>query len=133
MSLLSILGLSKAEAPPEFIREIRDIRGVRVVRLRGPVGKEIGQQAAEAEANAATSEAISRPLLLDFKETTDCDFSTVSYLVLALRQRMAGKAQVGIINPSPKLIAEMQIAKVDTWFHVYASEEQALAELSPAG
>jgi hypothetical protein len=44
MKLLHILGLghNQPDELPEFIRELRDIRGVRVIRLQGPVGKDIG-------------------------------------------------------------------------------------------
>lgn len=132
MKLLTILGIEKPapDALPEFIRDIQDIGGVRVIRLQGPVGKEIGAQVKAADEAAARSEGVfARPLLFDFKGTTGWDFSTVSYLVLALRRRMAAHAQVGIINPPPQLIAELELAKVEGLFRVFASEQQALAQL----
>jgi hypothetical protein len=46
---------------------------------------------------------------------------------------MAAHAQVGIINPPPQLIAELELAKVQGLFRVFPSEEQALAELSAQG
>jgi hypothetical protein len=135
MSLLTILGLARAKPDtlPEFIRELADIRGVRVIRLRGEVGKGIGQQAKAVDEAAARSEGVfARPLLFDFSGTTGWDFATVSYMVLALRRRMAAHAQVGIINPPPPLIAELEIAHLTPLFRVFASEEQALADLSGA-
>jgi hypothetical protein len=45
---------------------------------------------------------------------------------------MPAHVQVGIINPSPQLIAEFEIAKLDGVFRFFASEEQALAEQSGA-
>jgi anti-anti-sigma regulatory factor len=120
-------------ALPAFIREVQDIRGVRVLRLQGRVGKEIGQQfSASEEAAERTKDAFLRPLLIDFKGTTGWDFSTVAYVVETLRRRMPAHVQVGIINPSPQLIAEFEIAKLDGVFRFFASEEQALAELSGA-
>lgn len=136
MNLFTMLRLAKPrpDALPEFIRELKDIRGVRVIRLRGPVGKEIGAQAKAADQAAARTEGVfARPLLFDFNGATGCDFSTVSYLVLALRRRMAAHAQVGVINAPPELIAEFEISKVDAMFRVFASEEEALAELSGPG
>lgn len=119
------------EALPHFIREIQDIRGVRVIRLQGAVGMAIGREAQAADEAAARTEGVfARPVLFDFKDTTACDFSTIAYLVQALRRRMPAHAQVGIINPPAQLVAEMEIAKVNSWFRVLASEEQALAELS---
>src|SRR5262249_23075165 len=73
------------EMLPEFIRELRDIRGVRVIRMHGPVGRAIGTQVDAVDKAAASSGAFSRPLLLDFKDTTECDFVTVAYMVRALR------------------------------------------------
>lgn len=133
MNLLNVLGLA-GDTPsplPEFIREVQDIRGVRVLRLQGPVGKEIGRQfSAAEEAAERTKDVFLRPLLIDFKGTTGWDFATVAYVVETLRRRMPAHVQVGIINPSPELIADFQIAKLDGMFRFFASEEQALTELS---
>jgi anti-anti-sigma regulatory factor len=134
--LLNCLGLAKPtpESLPEFIREVEDIRGVRVLRLQGPVGKEIGGQFSAAEAAAEKSkDAFTRPLLIDFKGTTGWDFSTVAYVVELLRRRMAAHVQVGIINPSPELTSEFEIAKLGGLFRFFASEDQALSELSGPG
>jgi anti-anti-sigma regulatory factor len=134
--LLNCLGLAKPtpDSLPEFIREVQDIRGVRVLRLQGPVGKEIGGQFSAAEAAAEKDkDAFTRPLLIDFKATTGWDFSTVAYVVETLRKRMAAHLQVGIINPSPELTAEFEIAKLSGMFRFFASEDQALAELSGSG
>ena len=128
-SLLSH-GNPARDSLPGFIRAIDEIRGVRVVRLQGSVGKEIGAQADAADKAAARTNAFARPLLFDFAGTEGWDFSTVSYLVLALRRRMASHAQVGIINPPPTLIAELEMARVGTLFRVFPSEEDALNELS---
>ena len=133
MNLLAMLGLEKGptEGPPEFVREIRDIRGVRVIRLRGPVGKEIGREAKALDKAASRSKGVfGRPLLFDFEGTTGWDFSTVSFLVLALSRRMPAKVRVGVINAPPELLAEMEMAKVDQMLRVFGSEELALAELS---
>jgi hypothetical protein len=133
MGLLTLLHHSTPPtgALPEFIRDLQDIRGVRVIRLRGPVGKDIGaQEEAAVESAAKTPGVFSRPLLFDFEGTTGWDFSTVSYLVQALRHRMAAHAQVGIIHPSPELLAELHIAKLEGLFRVFGSEEEAIGELA---
>lgn len=133
MNLRAILGIAgdPPSAMPEFISDIQDIRGVHVVRLRGPVGKDIGRQEAEAVEEAAEATgAFSRSVLFDFRATTECDFSTVAYLVQALRKRMAAHTSVGIINPPPQLIAELEIAKVESLFRIFASEDEAIAELA---
>ena len=92
---------------------------------------EIGQQAQAADEAAAHTEGVfARPLLFDFKDVTDVDFSTVAFLVKALSRRVQAHAQVGIINPPPHLIAELEIARIGSLFRVFESEERALAELA---
>ena len=122
------------DSVPDFIGEVQDVRGVRVLRLKGPVGKEIGRQFSVAEESAERSKDVfARPLLIDFRDSTDWDFSTVAYVVEALRRRVAAHAQVGIVNASTQLVAEFKIARLDGLFRFFASEEQALAELSGPG
>ena len=135
MNFLSILGHENAprEALPPFIREVQEIRGVRVLRLQGPVGKEIGGQVEEANERAEKQEMFARPLLVDFKDTTEWDFSTISYLVQALRKHLAAGTNIGIINPSEKLVSEFEIAKVNAMFRVYSTEEEAIADLGSDG
>lgn len=135
MNFLKILGNESAslEALPQFIREVQEIQGVRVLRLQGPVGKEIGGQVEAAQEAAEKQEMFTRPLLIDFKDTTEWDFSTISYLVQALRRHLAAGTNIGIINPSEKLVAEFEIAKVESMFQVYPSEEAAIAELAKGG
>lgn len=116
---------------PAFIQSVEEVRGVRIVRLQGPVGMQIGLQArAAVEAMGAAAGAFSRPLLLDFKATTAWDSSTIATLVQALRRRVAAHAKVAIINAAPKLLAELEISKLRDMFPTYSSEEEALAKLA---
>jgi anti-anti-sigma factor len=116
---------------PSFVRAVEDVRGVRIVRLQGPVGMQLGQEEREAiEASGAAAGAFSRPLLLDFEATTAWDFSTVAALVQALRRRSAARAKVAIINAPPQLIAELEISRLSDMFPIYASEDEALAKLA---
>src|SRR6185369_18013432 len=104
MSFFDFLSRRSSAQPalPAALREMVDIRGVRVVRLQGPVGKEAAVEAEEVrELSQRTEGGFSRPLLLDFAGTTGWDFSTVSYMVLALRRRVAAGVPVGIINAPP--------------------------------
>ena len=116
---------------PSFISAVEDLRSVRIVRLQGPVGMQIGQEDREAEeAIEAAAGAFSRPLLLDFKATTAWDSSTVAGLVQALRRRLAARAKVAIINAPPKLLAELEISRLRGMFPIYSSEDEALAKLA---
>jgi anti-anti-sigma factor len=126
--------LRRAPAPPplpSFIRAIEDVRGVRIVRLQGSIGMQIGREEREAqESREAAAEAFSRPLLLDFNDATATDSSTIAALVQALRRRAAAQAKVGIINAPPELRAELEISRLSDMFPIYPSEEEALAELT---
>ena len=115
---------------PSFIRAVEDVRGVRIVRLQGPVGMQIGQEDRKAEEAIETAAgAFSRPLLLDFKATTAWDSSTVAALVQALRRRVGAHAKVAIINAPPRLLAELEISRLRDMFPIYSSEDEALAKL----
>jgi anti-anti-sigma factor len=114
-----------------FIRAVEDVRGVRIIRLQGPVGMQIGQEDRKAEeASEAAADAFSRPLLLDFNGTTAWDSSTIAALIQALRRRLAAHAKVAIINAPPKLLAELEITRLRDIFPIYASEDEALAKLA---
>ena len=116
---------------PSFIRAVEEIRGVRIVRLQGPVGMQIGRDQRKAE---ETSEeiagAFARPLLLDFNATTAWDSSTIASLVQALRRRLATRARVAIINTPPRLLAELEISRLRDMFPICSSEDEALARLA---
>lgn len=136
MKLFDVFGLTQPAAAvmPGFIRDLRDVGPVRVLRLQGPVGKEIGDQVKLANEQAEqTVGTFTRPLLIDFAGTTDWDFSTIAYMVQTLRRRMATGAPVGIINAPARLVAELELAKVQGLFRWFKSEEEALAQLSRQG
>ncbi len=115
---------------PSFIRAVEEVQGIRVIRLQGPVGTEIGKEEQEAETAGKAAVAFSRPLLLDFKDTTAWDSSTVAYLVRLLRRRVAAHAAIGIINAPPKLLAELEISRLRDTFPIYSSEDEALGKLA---
>jgi anti-anti-sigma factor len=129
-----VLAPRHAPAPrrlPPFVRAVEDVRGVRIVRLQGPVGMQLGQQErAAVEASEAAAGALARPLLLDFETTTAWDSSTIAALVQVLRQRLAARAKVAIINAPRKLVAELEISRLSDMFPIYSSEDEALARLA---
>lgn len=118
-------------ALPSFIRSVEDVRGVRIVRLHGSVGMQIGKEARDAEeASEAAAGAFLRPLLLDFEATTARDSSTIASLVQALRRRLAAHAKVAIVNAPPRLLAELEISRLHNMFPIYSSEDEAVNELA---
>ena len=71
-----------------------------------------------------------RPVLFDFGEATEVDSSTVAYLIRALRRRIAAHVRVGIVNAPAKLLAELEISRVEPLFREFRSEDEAIAELA---
>lgn len=122
--------LGHAPGHTSSIRAIEEISGVRVLRLRGPVGQDVGLDAAAADQAARAEGAFNRPVLFDFKEATDCDSATVAYLVQALRRRVGAHVPVGIVNAPARLVGELEISRVERLFHVFRTEEEAIAELA---
>lgn len=116
---------------PTFLRSVESVRGVRVMRVQGPVDASIGAEvtALIEKIEAAGGAAFERPLLFDLKASTACDFATVAYLVQALKKRVESGAGVGLVNAPAQLVAELEIAKLDRMFRVYASEDEAIAAL----
>jgi len=118
---------------PSSIRAIEDIRGVRVIRLKGVVGRDSGPDADAADGAALAEGAFDRPVLFDFREATDSDSATVAYLIRALRRRIKAHVRVGIVNAPPKLVAGLEISKVESWFREFRTEEEAINELAAGG
>jgi anti-anti-sigma regulatory factor len=114
---------------PSFIRAVEDVRGVRIIRLQGTVGMQIGKEEGEIEKSRWTAGAFSRSLLLDFESTTEWDSSTIAYLVRAMRRRVSAHAKVAIINAPPELVAVLEISRLRDLFPIYSSEDEALAKL----
>lgn len=113
------------ELPP-FVRSIEDIRGIRVVRLDGPVGKDSGDEMTEYRKRVQEHADFSRPLLLDFSDAKACDFTTVAFLVDALRKRMKEDAHIGIVNAPKELVAELRLAQLQGVFPIFESESEAI-------
>jgi hypothetical protein len=132
MDLWSMLGCGEARpaATPAFVQAIEDVRGVRIVRLRGPVGATVGAEYEAADKAEDRDGAFGRPLLLDFKATTAWDTATVAFMVQALRRRVAGHVPVGVINAPAPLIGELEIAKLTSLFRVFRTEDEAVGALA---
>jgi anti-anti-sigma regulatory factor len=121
------------DVPPPFIRAIEEIGDVRILRLQGDVGAAIGPQVTERNRVGQSGGVFERPVVIDFAGTTGADFSTVSYLVDALRRRTRSGQRVALINVPALLIAELEIARLKDRFPVYASEAEALRALRAPG
>jgi len=132
MSLRDLFGRSEPHpgSLPSFVREVRDVDGVRIVRLRGAVGREIAKEANEfLDAAERAPDPFEHSVLFDFSGTTGADFSTVAYLVEATKKRLGKHSRLGIINPPEELVAEIEIARLTDLLTVYPTEQAAMSAL----
>jgi ABC-type transporter Mla MlaB component len=97
-----------------------------IVRLRGRVGKSLGAEATSMENRLVCGE---RPVVIDFAETREIDFTTLAILVRALRERDRRRERIGIINAPRELKAEIELAKLGRLLPVFASEGEAVRAL----
>ncbi len=80
--------------------------------------------ALKAELLVVASEEIS-VLFLDVSEVEFCDSSGISALLLAERQMREHDGQVGIIDVGGAVTNVLKIAKLDTVFPIFSSQEEA--------
>jgi len=115
---------------PPYIRAV-DARGdIKVVRLQGDVGKSIGEQVHVPDEALREPGEAGQSMIFDFAGTTGADFSTVSYLVEAVRYGKVSGTRVGIINAPQELLAVIDVAKLSEICRVYESEDAAVRDMT---
>lgn len=125
---------SKHEPPvglPPFLRAVETIDGVCILRMQGNVGRCIAGEVNERADAVDGLELFNRPLLIDFSGTSGSDFSTVAYLVQAVRNRVHAHAKVGILHAPKELKTQLEMAKVEGLFGMYEDEGEAIRALAP--
>ena len=114
----------------EWIKELDDRPGVRILRVQGDMTASVGAGVEEIYQQAKLSgDAFKRDLIIDFADATSCNFATLAYIVEALRMRVQAGKKVALINVPKDLESGLEIAKVQEMIPVYASEEEALKAL----
>ncbi|MBX3389204.1 MAG: STAS domain-containing protein [Phycisphaeraceae bacterium] len=125
---------SKHEPPvglPPFLRAVETIDGVCIMRVQGNVGRGIADEVNARVEKANQLGLFNRPLLIDFSGASGSDFSTVSYLVEAVRRRMHAHAKVGLLHAPKELKTQLEIGKVEGLFGMYENEGEAIRALAP--
>jgi ABC-type transporter Mla MlaB component len=116
---------------PSWITSIDNRQGVMVVRL-GPEVDRVTEGEISDKSNIlnAMPDAWEHSVVFDFAQTCDVDFTTVAFLVLALRMRVPTHAKIAIINPPAKLRDLIGISRLGDTLPEFASEDEAVNALS---
>ena len=72
---------------------------------------------------------LDRNILLDFKEATHIDSSTLAYMISLLSQLKKRDRKLGLINISFEMEDYLDIEKVRSLVHVFKNEKEALKSL----
>jgi len=75
---------------------------------------------------------LDRNILLDFKESTNIDSSTLAYMIYLLSQLKKRDRKLGLINTNSEMDNYLEIEKVKSLVHVYKNEKEALKSLMRA-
>jgi len=72
---------------------------------------------------------LDRNILLDFREATHIDSSTLGYMISLLSQLKKRDKKLGLINTNSEMDNYLEIEKVKSLVHVYKNEKEALKSL----
>jgi anti-anti-sigma factor len=72
---------------------------------------------------------LDRNILLDFKDATHIDSSTLAYMISLLDQLKKRDRKLGLININSEMDSYLDIAHVKSLVHVYKNEREALKSL----
>jgi len=110
------------------IKDIKRLDAVTVVRFRGDINSATIPILNQNIGNY-TKEPLDRHILLDFKDVSDVDSSTIASLLMLLNNVTRSNRKLGIINATQELISLFQIQRVGSLITVYENEAKALKEL----
>jgi len=75
---------------------------------------------------------LDRNILLDFREATHIDSSTLAYMISLLSQLKKRDRKLGLINTSSEIEDYLDIERIRSLVHVYKNEKEALKNLMRA-
>ena len=111
---------------PQAVRDIRYSDGAAVVKLAG----EIDMSHSPGVHQALVEILENRPtrLVIDLTDVSYMDSSGVGILVDALRRVRVSSAKLALVAVAPRVLSVLQITKLDQFFEMYQTVEEALAK-----
>jgi len=112
------------------IKEIKRLNGTIIVIFQGVfdsstvpiIGTEITDE---------MKEYVDRNIILDFKEVTHIDSSTLAYMISLISQLKKQNRRLGLINTQDtSLESYLEIQGADSNIHIYKNQKEALKDFS---
>lgn len=129
-SVVDIFRDEKGKLLPS-IKEIKRLNQTTIVRFQGVIDSStipIISKNIKSEMKIY----LDRNILLDFKEATHIDSSTLAYMISLLSQLKERDRKLGLINTSFEMENYLDIERVRSLVHVYKNEKEALRNLMRA-
>ncbi len=121
----------KEEKQHSFLKSLDEHQNIRIVRLKGPIDvstiPEI--QVFRKELRAQTGFQ-SKHVLVDFKEVTHVDTSSVAGIILVMSEMKATQHRLGVIHAEQTLIERIKLLKLQEIISLYSTEPEALQALN---
>ncbi len=109
---------------PQAVRDIRYTNSGAVIKLAGEV--DMSQSPSVHQTLVEVLENRPARLIIDMAEVSYMDSSGVGILVDALRRVRVSGAKLALVAVVPRVLSVLQITKLDQFFEIYSSMEEAL-------
>ena len=114
-----------------YIKKIQETDDLVIIRLKGDIdSSSIPVLAGFGKKNSGRTERyLNKHILLDFKEVTHIDSSTLASLVQLLHELKTRSRKLGVINMTLRLKNYLSIARLESVVCVYKNEKSAVRGL----
>jgi len=129
--MLQELFMGMHGALPSFVEVAEEGKNIRIVRLKGPIDMLTIPGIEKFVRVARRKKRISKKnILIDFKNVTHVDSSTIAMLLEAISELKHEKYRLILINLTKQLKSLLEILKIERQFYICDSEEKAIQELT---
>lgn len=129
-SVVDIFKNEKGRLLPS-IKAIRRLKKTTIVRFRGMIDSST-IPVISRNIKSEMKISLDRNIILDFKEATHIDSSTLAYIISLLSQLKKRDRKLGLINTNADMENYLDIEKVRPLVHVFKDEKAALESLTRA-
>jgi len=113
------------------IKEIKRLSQTTIVRFQGMIDSSTIPIISK-NIKSEMKRYLDKNILLDFKEATNIDSSTLAYMISLLSQLKKRDRKLGLINTNSDMDNYLDIERVRSLVHVYKNEKEALKSLMRA-